>query len=189
MNPINLNAFIHNSVSDATYQNLKTFNFDHFVQELGNISGRRINVNLYEYVPGVTDFDYKSPDTATKVNEWNTVANQFAKDIGVTPYQTDRNILVIDGFITGSVAGAAQSGVNAGNSVIASTVDATTIAHEVGHTFNAKHTGVMQTPDPANRGNVLSSYMATGDEVGSGSLLRFSTINRDRIKSFLGKLE
>lgn len=188
MRPINLNTFIHDNVSEKTYQNLRTKQLDHFVQELGNISGRQINVNFYEYVPGVTDFNYKGPDAAAKVNEWNGIANHHAKKMGITPYQTDRNLLVIDGFITDSVAGVAQLAGKTGNSAIASTIDATTIAHEVGHTFNAKHTGVMQTPDPDNRGNFRSSYMATRNDVGTGSLLRYSTINRERIQDFLKKL-
>ncbi|SDV09115.1 M12 family metallo-peptidase [Pseudomonas mucidolens] len=188
MRPINLNTFIHDSVSDTNYQHLKTRQLDHFVEELANVSGRQVNICFHEYVPGVTNFDYQGPNAGAKVNEWNGVANQYAEKIGITPTQTDRNVLVIDGFITGQVAGVAQTAGKTGNSLIASTIDATTLAHEVGHTFNAKHTGVMQVPDPDNPGHFRSSYMATGKDVGTGNLLRYSTINRERIQDFLKNL-
>lgn len=189
MNPINLNLFIHDTVSDTTNQNLQPRQLDHFVQELSNVSGRQVNVNFHEYVPGVTDFDYKGTDPGAKVNAWNTAANQHNRQIGIPDYQTDRNVLVIDGYMTGSVAGAAPSGANPGNSVIASTVDDTTLAHEVGHTFGAKHSGILQSPDPTRPGSVCSSYMATGDDVGTCNLLRYSTINQERIQGFLSKLD
>lgn len=187
MRPINLYTFIHDSVSDATIQKLKAVYFDHFTQELAQISGRSINIHIRQYIPSVTDFDYTGADVAATVNEWNRLASQYAYDVRMTSYQTDRYLLIIEGFIHDRVAGIAQWGGRTGNSLIASTIDSSTIAHEVGHTFTARHTGVMQSPDPINRGQVCSSYMATGEDEGICSLYQYSTINRERIQSFLDK--
>ena len=187
MRPINLYAFIHDSVSSATIQNLKNVHFDHFTRELFDISERTVNVDIRRHIPGVTDYDYKGNDVNASVNEWNRLASQYAYDVGITSFQTDRYLLIIEGFVHGSVVGIAQWGGRTGNSLIASTLDDSTIAHEVGHTFGARHTGVMQSPDPAHRGQVCSSYMATTDDVGTCSLYRYSTINRDRIQDFLDR--
>jgi hypothetical protein len=187
MRPINLHTFIHDSVSAATLQKLKAVHFDHFTQELATISERAVRVHIHQHIPGVTDFDYTGTDVAATVNEWNRLASQYAYDVRITSYQTDRYLLIIEGFIHDRVAGIAQWGGKTGNSLIASTIDSTTIAHEVGHTFTARHSGIMQSPNPVNRGQVCSSYMATGEDEGPCNLYRYSTINRERIQNFLDK--
>lgn len=187
MNPINLNAFIHHTVSPATISTLKAQCFDLFTGELARISGRTVNVVLHQNVSSMTDFNYKNPafnSVETLMYRWISAVESYALQHEEPLIGTDRYILVIEDEPYPGYKGISAYG---DNSIIASINPKFVIAHEVGHTFWAEHELADTIVDPLNPDFRCTTFMAEGRTEEDCLLTRYSLANEAKIKSFLNE--
>lgn len=190
MNPINIYAYIHDSVKQSTVNTLKKEYFDNFTPELTALSGRSVNVQFTRQVPGITDFDYLSMadgNLGDILNAWYRVIFQHTTEQNLLLTTTDRYALIIEGYLIGSTGGGAFSPEFGGNVLIASTLTTDVVAHEIGHTFGATHENAEYEPDPNNPGEECSTFLATGNSENACSLKRYSAANSKIMVEYLSQ--
>lgn len=180
MRPITLYIFVHSDVHPTTAHTLGRAHFKVFTDEIQSITGRHFNFKEIRNVPGMTDFNYKTPDEGDALRRWQIAAIAYKNLHGLGWGKTERYILVTQDPINDRVLGCAYLGQPP---IIACTKHYQVIGHEVGHSFNATHEdaelgwnawgGVCETMMYATVSNIR------------GNCYRFTQKNRKNIKDFL----
>jgi len=157
--------------------------FSWFADEIQNISGRKISINMFtpSEAKALSDFDYKNGSYSDSVDAWvKKLVNHFGPgQLGHTKF--NKYLLLTRDNINTKIAGSARQG---GFAAIASIRREGTAAHEAGHMFGATH----------EDGEVLyngwwSETIMNGDEFSPlrSDAKRFSDKNRENIRNYLDK--
>ncbi|WP_064600507.1 hypothetical protein [Pseudomonas sp. DR 5-09] len=138
--PLALLVFIHKDLADYNKDDLYDKHFSWLVEEMENISGRKMLVRLISpsEAQDLSDHPYQNDDARASLREWTTKVSKHhsarpRKDLNP---RFNKYLLLTRYPINDRVLGAAHSPGFAG---IASIEKTRTAAHEVGHMFNATH--------------------------------------------------
>lgn len=182
---LTLNVFIHEDLSNYGRYDLYNTHFSWFSDEIQNLSGRKITINMFSPSEAKTlsNFDYKNTNTAVALGAWmeklkKHYGSQLQKD---SHTRFNKYLLLTRDNINHSVGGVAQVKGYAGISSIRKDMAP---AHEAGHMFGATH------EDSAILYNGWwSETIMTDDEFSPlrSNANRFSDKNRENIRNYLNK--
>jgi len=177
-----LNVFIHEDLSSYSRYKLYETHFSWFSEEIQNLSGRKISVNMFtpSEAKTLSDFDYKNISAAVSLEAWTERLKKRFGPLLLDESHTRFNkyLLLTRNDITSSVLGIAQSKGYAG---IASTTSDMTPAHEAGHMFGATH----EDSEILYNGWWSETIMTAESSTLRGNANRFSDKNRENIRNYL----
>lgn len=180
--PLTLNVFIHEDLSSYSRYKLYETHFSWFSDEIQNLSGRKITVNMFSPSEAKTlsDFYYKNISAAVSLDAWKEKLKTHFGALLLDESHTRFNkyLLLTRNDITSSVLGISQSQGYAG---IASTTSDMTPAHETGHMFGATH----EDSEILYNGWWSETIMSAASSPLRSNANRFSDKNRENIRNYL----
>lgn len=181
--PIRLHVFYHDDVSASTRRIVPRNYLKDCVTEIGKVTGRAFVISYLHSIPGVTDFNYKGA-AQTVLNEWIHCIDAYKAQNGLPDGKTHRYLLVTNQPLSEIVNGVAYHGEG---ELIASLASYQTIAHELGHSFNANHHDAeLQTNA---WGATCETYVYPNRDPARANCYSYSLQNRENIARFLADEE
>ncbi|WP_085686004.1 MULTISPECIES: hypothetical protein [unclassified Pseudomonas] len=181
--PLTLNVFIHEDLSDDSRRGLYNTHFSWFTDEIQELSGRKLSVNMFSPSEAETlsGFDYKKISAAGSLDAWaeklrSYFGSQLLKD---SHTRFNKYLLLTRDNINQSTMGIAQI---KGYASLASIRSDMVPAHEAGHMFGATH----EDSEILYNG-WWSETIMTSDDFSSlrSNAKRFSDKNRENIRKYL----
>jgi len=180
--PLVLNVFIHEDLSSHSRLGLYTTHFSWFSDEIQNLSGRKISINMFSpsEAQSLSDLDYKNISAAVSLDAWRERLKKHFGPLLLNDSHTRFNkcLLLTRNDINPSVLGFAQFKGYAG---IASITSDMTPAHEAGHMFGATH----EDSEILYNGWWSETIMSAESSPLRGNANRFSDKNRENIRNYL----
>lgn len=180
--PLTLNVFIHEDLSNYSRYKLYETHFSWFSDEIQNLSGRKISVNMFSPPEAKTlsDFYYENISAAVSLNAWREkLKNHFGSQLLDDSHtRFNKYLLLTRNNINSSILGIAQFKGSAG---IASITSDMTPAHEVGHMFGATH----EDSEVLYNGWWSETIMSAESSALRSDANRFSDKNRENIRNYL----
>lgn len=183
--PLTLNVFIHEDLSDDSRRDLYNTHFSWFTDEIQKLSGRKLSVNMFtpSEAETLSGFDYKKISAASSLDAWAEKLKSHFGSVLLQDSHTRFNkyLLLTRDNINPSTMGIAQNKGYAGISSIRSDM---VPAHEAGHMFGATH------EDSEILYNGWWSETIMSDDTFSplrSNANRFSDKNRENIRNYLDK--
>ncbi|KPW45287.1 hypothetical protein CFBP3846_05509 [Pseudomonas syringae pv. avii] len=135
----NLGLFLvmHDQLTQQERADLNESYLSPLIEQLTEITGRRVTVISIANEPGITDFDYRGLEKADLMTNLSFISEKYA-DAKNLPLPSERHKYV---FLTSNKISPLTHGVSATNYnvAIASLKNYNTLAHEVGHLLGATH--------------------------------------------------
>lgn len=184
-NPIRIYAIFHDDIPESKRKSIYGTFILPFTEEFERITGRKVNIIFDENKPPYSNFDYKSDDPNEVVFQWEKLAIEYRlkreADREFKRSRHDRVLLITNDGINQRIGGVIVS--QPGHSIIASIRSRQAIGHELGHSFDARHSdGAVNY-----NGWWCETFMYPALSL-RYSCLVFSERNRERIKAYVDGL-
>lgn len=180
--PLTLNVFIHEDLSNHSRYKLYENYFSWFVDEIQNLSDRKLLVNLFSPSEAETlsDFNYKNIFADDSLKAWiNKLNNHFGPKLQQDSHaRFNKYLLLTRHNINDTVLGIARF---KGYAAIASITSDMTAAHEAGHMFGATH----DDSEILYNGWWSETIMTAATSPFRSDANRFSEKNRKNIRNYL----
>jgi hypothetical protein len=190
LNPIRIFVIFHDDVPESKRSSTYVDRIRPFVIEFKRITGRHISVVFDRNRPPYTNFNYKSDDQQKMFEQWKKLAWAYKKERHdnneFLSSRNDRILLITNDYINGSslIGGVGGLATQPGHSAIASFEQGQAIAHELGHTFNARH----EDSEVLFKGWWCETFMFPESFVLRSNCYVFSKTNENRIKAYVDSL-
>ncbi|WP_426233594.1 reprolysin-like metallopeptidase [Pseudomonas sp. TWP3-2] len=180
--PLTLNVFMHEDLSNYSRQKLYETHFSWFADEIQNCSNRKLTVNMFtpSEAKALSDCDYKNISSTVTLAAWKEkLNNHFGPQLLHDSHtRFNKYLLLTRNNINQSILGIAQFKGYAG---IASITSDMTPAHEAGHMFGATHAD----SEVLYNGWWSETVMTAESSPLRGNANRFSDKNRQNIRNYL----
>lgn len=180
--PLTLNVFIHEDLSEYSRYKLYETHFSWFTDEIQNLSGRKLSVNMFSpsEAKSLSDFNYRNISENASLETWKEKLNKYFGDMLLNATHTHFNkyLLLTRHAINSRVSGIATTRHYAG---IASIATDMTPAHEAGHMFGATH----EDSEVLYNGWWSETVMRPESSPFRSDANRFSDKNRENIRNYL----
>ncbi|MEO3723879.1 hypothetical protein ABHN98_04990 [Pseudomonas syringae] len=180
--PLTLNVFIHEDLSSYGRYDLYNTHFSWFSEEIQNLSGRKISINMFSPAEAKTlsGTNYKNIYAAASLDAWREkLESHFGSRLKEDSHaRFNKYLLLTRNDINPSVLGIAQFKGYAG---IASITSDMTPAHEAGHMFGATH----EDSEILYNGWWSETIMSAESSTLRSDANRFSDKNRENIRNYL----
>ncbi|KPC31447.1 Uncharacterized protein ABJ99_2817 [Pseudomonas syringae pv. cilantro] len=167
--------FMHDQLTQQERADLGESYLSPLIDQLDEITGRRVTVISVSNEPGITDFNYRGLEKAELLTNLSSISENYA-DAKNLPLPSRRHKYV---FLTSNKISTWTHGVSAANYnvAIASLKNYNTLAHEIGHLFGATHEAATGFPCQTTMWGDFSTSIIP--------CYYFSEANRDLIRNYV----
>lgn len=180
--PLTLNVFIHEDLSEYSRYKLYETHLSWFTDEMQNLSGRKLTVNMFSpsEAKSLSNFDYRNSSADVSLGAWKEKLIKHFGELLLDAEHTHFNkyLLLTRHAINSRVSGIATLKHYAG---IASITTDMTPAHEAGHMFGATH----EDSEVLYNGWWSETVMRPESSPFRSDANRFSDKNRENIRKYL----
>lgn len=174
-----ITLFLHDQLSEQEIRDLNEDYLPWFVNELEEVTGRRVSIQPVRHAPGYTDFPYRNDDIGAAIETWSQRVAEYIDSNNLPSSHRHKYVLLTHHKINASTHGVAYETQNGAIASLRSTV---TLAHEVGHLFGATHENAESRFEAPWFCNTI---MYPTDEVLKGHCRAYSERNRQAIRDYL----
>ena len=186
--PLTLTTFIHEDLKDYNTDTLYQDHFDWILEEIARISGRTFDIVFVppSDAPVIGAYEYKKEDEGESLQGLFYQIGSYKRQMRANHNRmyddnTDKFLLLTRDDINNRVLGIANL---PGQLAIASITTKTTVAHEIGHMFNANHEDFDE-----NITTYYGPHHSIMDPYARSNAFAFSKKNQDNIVNYLNQFD